>query len=483
MGEPLIYEKSRPGRAAYSLPPLEVPFDAAALGDYARTHDVPLPEMPENEVVRHFIHLSRHNYHVDEGFYPLGSCTMKYNPKVNEEAAGLPGFARLHPLQPEEEVQGLLEVMYRLQEALKAVSGFDAVSLQPAAGAQGELAGIFIIRKYLEDRGELADRREVLIPDSAHGTNPATAALGGFRAVSVRSNEKGQIDLEDLQRKLSERTAGMMITNPNTLGIFEEHIETVCRLVHEAGGLVYMDGANMNALMGVAKPADMGFDVMHFNLHKTFSTPHGGGGPGSGPVAVTAALADYLPGRVVVKTNDGFAMHRPPRSVGDLHGFYGNVGMMIRALAYILYHGGKGLEEVTRHAIVNANYVYRHLREVFEPGYATDYVMHECVLSARPLKKATGVSAFDVAKRLIDYGMHPPTIYFPLIVPEALMIEPTETETRETLDRFIDAMRQIADEAHHNPDLVKGAPHTTPTRRLDDAHAARHINVCCMIEY
>ncbi len=482
MTEPLIYEKSLPGRSAYSLPPLDVPLDTSEVGTYLRSHEVPLPEMSENEVVRHFIRLSRHNFHVDLGFYPLGSCTMKYNPKINEEVASLPGFTRLHPFQDLSDAQGILAVMYHLQEALKAISGLDAVSLQPAAGAQGELAGILIIREYHRQRGELNQRQEVLIPDSAHGTNPATASLAGFRAVSVRSNAQGQIDLEDLQGKLSDRTAGMMITNPNTLGIFEEHIQEICRLVHQVGGLVYMDGANMNALMGLAKPAHMGFDLMHFNLHKTFSTPHGGGGPGSGPVAVRSALSEFLPGYIVTTSPDGYSLKRPSHSIGDLHGFYGNVGMMIRALAYIWYHGGDGLAEVTQHAIVNANYLYHHLREVLDVMYPTPSVMHECVLSAQSLKKATGITTFDIAKRLIDYGVHPPTIYFPLIVPEALMIEPTETEPRERLDQFIKAIRRIVEEAHQTPEVVKKAPHTTPTRRLDDAHAARHINVCCFVE-
>ncbi len=483
MPEPLIYEKSRPGRRAFSLPPLEVPFEEEALGDFRRTHDVPLPEVPENEVVRHFVRLSRQNFHVDLGFYPLGSCTMKYNPKINEDVASLKGFTGLHPMQSPEETQGLLAVMYFLQEALKAVSGFAAVSLQPAAGAHGELAGIFIIRKYHADRGELAQRTKILIPDSAHGTNPASAALAGFKAVSIRSNEKGQIDIDDLRRNLGPDVAGMMITNPNTLGIFEENIVEITRMVHGTGGLMYMDGANMNALMGIAEPAAMGFDVMHFNLHKTFSTPHGGGGPGSGPVAVTARLADFLPGMVVTREGDRFVPSYPDRSIGRMHGFHGNVGMMIRALAYIWYHGGTGLEKVAQHAIVNANYLYRRLRDVLEVVYDAPFVMHECVLSARALKKETGVSTFDVAKRLIDYGFHPPTIYFPLIVPEALMIEPTETETRETLDAFAAAVKKIVEEAHTEPERVKSAPHSTPTGRLDDAHAARHINVCCMIEY
>ena len=483
MIEPLIYEKSRPGRRAFSLPALEVPFNEDELGEFRRTHDVPLPEMPENEVMRHFVRLSRHNFHVDLGFYPLGSCTMKYNPKINEDVAALPGFARLHPMQEAEETQGVLAVMYHLQEALKAVSGFDAVSLQPAAGAHGELAGIFIIRKYHQQQGGLSERTKILIPDSAHGTNPASAALGGFKAVSIRSNDKGQIDIDDLRDKLGPDVAGMMITNPNTLGIFEENIQEIARLVHQAGGLMYMDGANMNALMGIAEPAAMGFDVMHFNLHKTFSTPHGGGGPGAGPVAVTKALAAFLPGGVVEKNGDRFVWHTPSHTIGRLHGFHGNVGMMIRALAYIWFHGGKGLAEVSKHAIINANYLYHHLRDVLDAPYRAPFVMHECVLSAQALKKETGVSTFDIAKRLIDYGFHPPTIYFPLIVPEALMIEPTETETHETLDAFIAAVKEIVEEAHSKPEVVHSAPHTTPTGRLDDAHAARHINVCCMIEY
>jgi len=477
MTEPLIFEISRPGRCGASLPECDVP--PAELPQALLREDLPLPEVSEADLVRHYVRLSHLNHAVDTGFYPLGSCTMKYNPKMNEVAARLNGFAAVHPYQPEWTVQGCLLVMYALQKMLQAISGFAAVSLQPAAGAHGEFAGMLMVRAYHRDRGD-HNRTKVLVPDSAHGTNPASTAMCGYEVVEIRSDARGNVDLEDLKAHCDEHVAAMMLTNPNTLGLFDEHILEIAELVHSCGGLMYGDGANLNAIVGVARPADLGFDIMHFNLHKTFSTPHGGGGPGAGPVGVTAALADYLPGPIVQLEQEDWEdqgelplLHlvMPKKSIGRLKSFYGNFGVLVRALAYILHLGSAGLRRVAEQAVLNANYLRVRLQDTYPLPYKR-MCMHEFVLSGK-LPGAEGVRTIDIAKRLMDFGFHPPTIYFPLIVPEALMIEPTETESLETLDAFAEAMLQIAEEARTQPELLHGAPFTTPLRRLDDVQAAR----------
>ena len=480
--EPLLFEISRPGRLGVELPVCDVPAGdiSALLPPGALRADLPLPELSEPEVIRHYTHLSQHNYSIDSGFYPLGSCTMKYNPKINEEAARLPGLARVHPLQPEGTVQGTLEVMYEMQEILAEIAGMDAATLQPAAGAHGELLGLMLIRAYHEDHGQ-AHRNVILVPDSAHGTNPASAARCGYQTASVASDARGRVDLAHLKSQigeLSDRVAGLMLTNPNTLGLFENDIAEICALVHAHGGLIYCDGANMNALVGRARPGDMGFDVMHFNLHKTFSSPHGGGGPGSGPVAVKSLLEPYLPVPLVVKTGNGFRLDEDrPKSVGKIHGWHGSFLCILRAYVYILYYGRERLAQVAENAVLNANYLRVRLQEWYDVAHP-EICMHECVFTARRQQRAHGVRALDIAKRLMDYGYHPPTIYFPLIVPEALMIEPTETESRETLDAFVEAMRLIARETEEDPELVKSAPLTTPVRKLDEATAARQPCLC-----
>ncbi len=469
--EPHIYELSAPGKHGANLPRLDVPetpLPAALL----RQDDMnDFPSLTEPEVIRHYTRISQRNYAIDTGFYPLGSCTMKYNPKIHEEAARLPGFAAAHPLHDASLAQGALQLMYELQEYLGEISGFDAVSLQPAAGAQGEFAGILTFRAYHLDRND-PQRTEVLVPDAAHGTNPATAAMAGFKVVEVKSDARGNVDLEDLKSKLSPHTVGMMLTNPNTLGLFEEHIVEVARLVHEAGGLLYGDGANFNAILGIARPGELGFDFMHYNLHKTFTTPHGGGGPGSGAVGCTAALAPFLPGpRVRRAENGAYELFTPEKSIGRLKAFHGNFGMLVRAWTYIRSLGAAGLREVSETAVLNANYVRVMLKDLY-PQAVDRICMHETVLKGQ-VPGAQGVRTLDIAKRLIDYGFHPPTVYFPLIVPEALMIEPTETESKRTLDSFIQAMRQIAREAVETPDMLHEAPTKAPVRRLDEVRAAR----------
>ncbi len=477
MTEPLIFEISRPGRCAASLPELDVP--EARLPQAFLRNDLPLPEVSEPDLVRHYVRLSHLNHAVDTGFYPLGSCTMKYNPKINEVISRLEGFAAVHPYQPAHMVQGCLYVMYVLQGLLQEISGFAAISLQPAAGAHGEFTGMLMVRAYHRDRGDLG-RTKVLVPDSAHGTNPASTAMCGFEVVEIRSDARGNVDLEDLKAHCDEHVAGMMLTNPNTLGLFDENILEIAKIVHGCGGLLYGDGANLNAIVGVVRPADLGFDIMHFNLHKTFSTPHGGGGPGAGPVGVTKALADYLPGPIVrveipdeESLDEGlyFYPFMPPKSIGRVKAFYGNFGVLVRACAYILHLGIEGLRQVAEHAVLNANYLRVRLQDTYPLPYKRT-CMHEFVLSGK-IPGAEGVRTIDIAKRLMDFGFHPPTIYFPLIVPEALMIEPTETESLETLDAFADAMLQIAEEARTQPELLHNAPHTTPLRRLDDVRAAR----------
>jgi glycine dehydrogenase subunit 2 len=472
MPEPLIWSLSRPGRRALRLPALDVP-PAAAPGFAARAEPPRLPEVSELDAVRHFTRLSQLNHAVDTGFYPLGSCTMKYNPKLNDQVAALPGFAGLHPESPEEGAQGALELLWSLERALCEIAGMARFTLQPAAGAQGELTGILIAAAYHRDRGEGERRRRVIVPDAAHGTNPATAAMAGYEVVEVPSDARGGVDVAALERVVDGRTAALMLTNPNTLGLFDEGIGRIAEVVHAAGGLLYYDGANANAVVGRVRPGDMGFDIVHLNLHKTFSTPHGMGGPGAGPVGVVERLADYLPAPLVERDGDRFRLRWDlPRSIGRVKAFHGNFGVLARAYAYILANGGDGLRQVSGHAVLNANYLLARLRGLFDLPYDRP-CMHEFVVSARSLRAQTGVRAHDVAKRLLDYGFHPPTVYFPLIVEEALMIEPTETESRETLDAFADALASIVEEARRDPDLVRRAPHTTAVGRLDEAAAAR----------
>jgi glycine dehydrogenase subunit 2 len=447
----------------------------AALPSALLRDDCGLPELSQIDVVRHYLALSQRNFGVDTGFYPLGSCTMKFNPKVNEQIARLPGFTDTHPLQEPESAQGNLALMYALQQWLAEIGGFAGVSLQPSAGAHGEFTGLLMIRAYHRERGD-SRRTRILIPDSAHGTNPASTTMAGFSAVELPSDGRGNVDLDSVRAACDDTIAGIMMTNPNTLGLFEEHISEVLRLVHECGGLVYGDGANMNALAGIARPGDLGFDVMHFNLHKTFATPHGGGGPGSGPVGVSARLLDFLPGPVVVLAPGSgparYALSMPGKSIGRVSTFHGNFGMFVRAYAYIRQHGAAGLRTNSEHAVLNANYLRVRLRDTFTVPF--DRIsMHEFVCQGAI--EGTGVRALDVSKRLLDYGFHPPTNYFPLIVPEALMIEPTETEAKPTLDAFVAAMLAIAEEARSDPALVKGAPYETPVRRLDEVKAAREL--------
>jgi len=456
-----------------TLPDCDVP-ETALPAEYLRA-ELPLPELAELDVVRHYLHLSRLNFAIDVGFYPLGSCTMKYNPKVNDVAASLPGFSGLHPLQPEDSVQGMLALLQGLQELLAEIGGFAAVSLQPAAGAQGELSGVLMMRRYLHDRGE-TQRTVVLVPDSAHGTNPATTTMAGLRVIQAPSDARGNVDIAILRQLVTEygpQLVGLMLTNPNTLGLFDEHLSMVLDLVHGAGGLVYGDGANMNALLGVMKPGAVGFDVMHFNLHKTFATPHGGGGPGAGAVGASAALAAYLPGPMVARDGETYRWEMPARSIGRVKSFYGNVGILVRAYTYIRMLGAVGLRAVSENAVLNANYVQEQVKALYPVPHGDRRCMHEFVAQGI-IDGAPGVHTLDIAKRLLDFGVHPPTIYFPLIIPEAMMIEPTETESKETLDAFVAALRQIAEEARVNPELITTAPHTTPLKRLDEVKAARY---------
>ncbi|GGB50758.1 aminomethyl-transferring glycine dehydrogenase subunit GcvPB [Fictibacillus barbaricus] len=470
----LIFELSKPGRVGYSIPELDVPevnVESIIPSDYLRTEEADLPEVSELQIVRHYTALSNRNHGVDSGFYPLGSCTMKYNPKINEDVARFPGFAHIHPLQDEETVQGAMEMMYRLQTSLAEITGMDEVTLQPAAGAHGEWTGLMMIRAYHEANGDF-NRTKVIVPDSAHGTNPASATVAGFESVTVKSDERGLVDLEDLKRVVDQDVAALMLTNPNTLGLFEEHILEMAKIVHEAGGKLYYDGANANAILGFARPGDMGFDVVHLNLHKTFTGPHGGGGPGSGPVGVKADLIPFLPKPVLVKENDVYKFeYNRPQSIGRVKPFYGNFGINVRAFTYIMTMGPDGLHQVSENAVLNANYMMRRLEPHFDLPF-TQHCKHEFVLSGRRQKKL-GVRTLDIAKRLLDFGYHPPTIYFPLSVEEAIMIEPTETESKETLDEFIEKMIQISKEAEETPELVQEAPHTTVVKRLDEATAAR----------
>jgi glycine dehydrogenase subunit 2 len=473
----LIFELSSPGRVAWSLPEADVPeADARTLlpAKHLRADAPDLPEVSEFDIVRHYSRLSRMNYGVDTHFYPLGSCTMKYNPKLHEDMARLAGFAKVHPLSPEASAQGALQLMHELARDLAEIAGMDAVSLQPAAGAQGELAGVLMIRAYHQSRGER--RTKVLVPDSAHGTNPASTVIAGYEVVEVKSLPNGEVDVDALARTLDTDVAAFMITVPNTLGMFEPRIVEITELCHAKGVQVYMDGANLNAILGIARPGDLGFDVCHFNLHKTFTTPHGGGGPGAGPVGVKAHLEPFLPVPIVTKDGDEYALDwKRPRSIGKLQAFWGNFGMLVRAYTYIRTMGPDGLRSVSDNAILNANYIMKRLERDYDvavPGPC----MHECVLSARRQKKL-GVTATDIAKRLLDLGFYAPSTYFPLIVEEALMIEPTETEAKETLDAFCDAMIQIAREAETNAGVIHDAPVTTAVRRLDQTKAAREPNL------
>lgn len=470
--EAFIFELSRPGRRAYSLPPMDVPkSDMSELQDLVRREAPRLPEVSELDVVRHFTALSQKNHGVDTGFYPLGSCTMKYNPKRNERAARLDGFARIHPLQPAKSVQGALALLHELQCDLAAITGMDTVSLQPAAGAQGEWTGLMMIREYHERHGQTG-RDKVIVPDSAHGTNPASVSMAGLKAVTIPSKADGSVDLDALRSVVGEDTAALMLTNPSTLGLFETQIVEIAKIVHEAGGLLYYDGANMNAILGYARPGDMGFDVVHLNLHKTFSTPHGGGGPGAGPVGVKSFLEPYLPKPVLQRVNNRYEWNWDrPLSIGKVKGFFGNFGVLVRAYTYIRTMGPDGLKLVSESAVLSANYLLSQLRDTFDAPFAGP-CKHEFVLSGSRQKSA-GVRTLDIAKRLIDFGIHPPTIYFPLIVEECLMIEPTECESKETLDQFIEIMKQVAQEAQDNPEYVKTAPHETIVGRLDEVKAAR----------
>jgi glycine dehydrogenase subunit 2 len=469
----LIYEKSQPGRRSSSiprhdgLPPVEIPQELR------RSEPPRLPEVHELELMRHFTELSTRNFGIDNGFYPLGSCTMKYNPRINERLVTLPGFANLHPLQEEDGAQGALELEWRLQEILAEVTGLHAVSLQPAAGSQGELTGLMLVRAYFADKGESEQRRKVVIPDTAHGTNPASVTMAGFEVVGVKTDARGNIDVDDLRAKVDEHTAALMLTNPSTLGLFDENIEEIERIFHGAGALMYYDGANLSAVCGISRPGDMGFDIVHINLHKTFSQPHGGGGPGGGPIAVRDILEPFLPAPTVVRKDDAsFGLdYDRPKTIGKVRGFTGPFGVFVRSYAFIRMFGPR-LREMSEVAVLNANYMLARLKDAYELPFDR-LCMHEFVLSARTLKREHGATALDVAKRLMDYGFHPPTIYFPLVVPEALMIEPTETEAKETLDAFCDAMLAIAREAAEEPELLKEAPHHRPVRRLDEVRAAK----------
>ncbi|MGE8078095.1 aminomethyl-transferring glycine dehydrogenase subunit GcvPB [Peribacillus loiseleuriae] len=472
--QPLVFEMSTEGRIGYSLPEMDVEaitLEELLPADYIRIEEAELPEVSELDIMRHYTALSHRNHGVDSGFYPLGSCTMKYNPKINENVARFAGFAHIHPLQDASTVQGALELMYDLQEHLVEITGMDQVTLQPAAGAHGEWTGLMMIRAYHEANGD-TKRTKVIVPDSAHGTNPASATVAGFETITVKSDEFGLVDLEDLKRVVGDDTAALMLTNPNTLGLFEENILEMAKVVHDAGGKLYYDGANLNAVLSKARPGDMGFDVVHLNLHKTFTGPHGGGGPGSGPVGVKQELIPYLPKPVLVKKDGQYMFENDvPQSIGRVKPFYGNFGINVRAYTYIRSMGPDGLKAVTENAVLNANYMMRRLAEYYDLPY-DKHCKHEFVLSGRRQKKL-GVRTLDIAKRLLDFGYHPPTIYFPLNVEECMMIEPTETESKETLDSFIEAMIQIAKETEENPEIVQEAPHTTVIKRLDETLAAR----------
>ncbi len=469
----LIFEISKPKRKGYSLPECDVP--RKKLSElHCRNTPAELPEVSEPQIMRHFVNLSVSNHHVDKNFYPLGSCTMKYNPKINEEMVRLDGFTAIHPFQQERTVQGALKLIYDLGEYLRKTVNLDAITLQPAAGAQGEFTAISMFKAYFNKKGE--NRKYMLIPDSAHGTNPASVNFSGYKPITLPSNNEGLVDINKLQDLMTEEVAGLMLTNPNTLGLFEKCVKNITETVHQKGGLVYLDGANLNALLGITRPGDFGFDAVHFNLHKTFSTPHGGGGPGAGPVAVTKSLESFLPVPIVVKQNNNYFLnYNVPDTIGKVQTFYGNFLVLVRAYTFLRVVGEQGLSQISKSAILNANYVIQSLKNDYYLPFA-DYCMHEGVLSGRNLREK-GVKTLDVAKRLLDYGLHAPTVYFPLIVSEALMIEPTDSESKETLDQFVEAMKSIRKEADENPDLLKSAPHSTPVRRLDEVKAIKELKI------
>ncbi len=482
--EPTIFELSSPGRRGVTMPASDVPTVDLPPKHLLRS-ELPLPELAEVDVVRHYMKLSSFNYSVDSGFYPLGSCTMKYNPKINEDTCRLPGFLFTHPLQPIETVQGNLALMYEMQEWLKEISGFAGVTLQPAAGAHGEFTGVLMMAAYHKLRGD-TKRTKMLIPDAAHGTNPASVGMLGFTVVTIPSDSRGNVDLEKLKAACDDTVVGMMLTNPNTLGMFDEHIEEVVKLVKDCGGLMYGDGANLNALLGIVRPGDLGFDVMHFNLHKTFAVPHGGGGPGSGPVGVSQRLVDFLPSPLVGIIEEGddetaplYGFVTPKNSIGRMKAFHGHFGGgLVRSYTYILMHGPDGLKDIAQYAVLNANYLQARLRGTYHIPYDR-ICMHEFVMEGK--FEGSDVRALDISKRLMDYNFHPPTNYFPLIVPEALMIEPTETENKDTLDSFADALIKIAEEAKSQPDLLHNAPITTKFGRMDEVKAARELVLCCWL--
>ncbi len=474
MAEKLIFEISQEGKRSFTMPCWGDCSKIDLDEKFLRSEKLGLASVSEPEIVRHYVNMSTLNHHVDKGFYPLGSCTMKYNPKINEVLASLPGFSDIHPYQPENTIQGVLKIYHDLSDMLCRISGFDKVSLQPVAGAHGEWTGLKVIRAYHESTGN--PRKKIIIPDTAHGTNPASIVMAGFDVVELKSNEKGLVDIEDLRAKFDEDTAAFMITNPNTIGLFEQNVKQIAQIVHSKGGLLYMDGANFNALLGIVRPADLGFDVMHYNLHKTFSTPHGGGGPGAGPIGVVKKLEKFLPvPDVTEKDGKYYLEYDRPQTIGKVHSFYGNFLVMVRAYVYMSILGADGLHKVSENAIINANYVKKMLEDTFDLPYKQN-CMHEVVFSGENLAQF-GIKTLDVAKRLLDFGIHAPTIYFPLLVHEAMMIEPTETESKDTLDVFISVMKKIAEEARTNPDLLKNAPTSTPVRRLDEVLAVKNLDV------
>ncbi|MBI3741506.1 MAG: aminomethyl-transferring glycine dehydrogenase subunit GcvPB [Chloroflexi bacterium] len=473
--EPIIFELGSKGREGAALPDCDVP--TTKLPNHLIRDELNLPEVAEVDVVRHFTRLSQKNYCVDLGIYPLGSCTMKYNPKINEVAVNIPGFARIHPYQNHDTAQGALQMLYELQKMLGEISGLPGVTLQPAAGAQGELTGVLVIRAYHLARGD-TKRKKVLVPDSAHGTNPATSSMSGYTVVPVKSDARGNIDLAELKKIADKETVCLMLTNPNTLGLFEENVQEACKVIHDVGALVYGDGANLNAIVGIARPGDLGFDVMHTNLHKTFSVPHGGGGPGAGPVMVRKDLAQFLPGPIAVKRGNKYAMEMPKKTIGRVKSFFGNFLALVRAYTYIRSYGKEHLREIAENAVINANYLLARLKGTYYAPFANRACKHEFVLDGTPFKTKYGVNTLDIAKRIQDYGFYPPTIYFPLIVPECLMIEPTETQSKESLDEFADALLKIAQEAETDAQLLHDAPHDAPVTRLDEVRAAREPVLC-----
>lgn len=475
-----IFEKHSPGRKGYTLPAndVKIKLENCIPTEFTRKEDARLPEVSELDIMRHFLELAQMNYCIETGFYPLGSCTMKYNPKINETLARNPSFNDLHPFQDEASVQGALEILFELQNALAEISGFSQVTLQPVAGAHGEFTGLKVIKAYHNAKGN-TDKKKIILPDSAHGTNPASVVLAGFEVVEIKSNDKGLVDIDDLRAHVDENTAGFMLTNPNTLGLFETQVEEISKIIHSVDGLMYMDGANFNAMLGIIKPGEMGFDIMHYNLHKTFATPHGGGGPGSGPIGVRDDLAKFLPVPVIIKSENQYLLDydHEETSLGKVHSFFGNFLVNLRAYIYIKMLGKKGLRRISKNALINANYLQKQLGGYYDIPHKDQFCMHEFVASGVWQKEKYGINTLDIAKRILDKGFHAPTIYFPLIVPEAMMIEPTETESMETLDEFIKSMIEIAKECEEHPELLTKAPQNTPVKRVDDTLAVRKLNV------